>query len=261
MSHFQRPPDQGEEPFGHEIEPATIEGPEPYWAQEPELEPEPEPEPDPGLWADDDAARAGVGTRVTHFRARVRDALAGLDVSQIARPTFTPADPDATEAFDVLDEVPAVAVQDTPSRFAVAPLGYSRPAVDEHIAALEREIAELREQRQDEPPAISITEEIERLGEQTASILVVAHDKAHETTRPAREQAERCVADAADSVVTMTEQARRRLESMDAETDVVWQERSRLLEDARAIATELAALVDRAEARFPEELKTADVQG
>lgn len=253
MSYFQRPADGGEEPSGHDVEQATIEGPAPSWAQEP----------GPGSWADDDddAAGVGVGARMTHFRERVRGALAGLDLGQVGRPTFPPADPDATEAFDVLDEVPAVPVQAPPSRFAVAPLGYSRAAVDEHVAALEREIAELREQRQDEPPAISVTEEIERLGEQTASILVVAHDKAHETTRLAHEQAERCITDAADNAVAITDEAKRRLESMDAETDVVWQERSRLLEDARAVATELAALVDRAEARFPEELKTADVEG
>ena len=168
------------------------------------------------------------------------------------------ADPDETQAFDVLDDVPGAHEDVAPSRFAVAPLGYSRPAVDEHIAALERELSELRATRADEKPAISITEEIERLGEQTASILVVAHDQAHETTRLAQERAERCVTDAADNASAITEQAKRRLEALDVETDVVWQERARLLADARAVAEELIAMVQRAEERFPEEVKAAE---
>ena len=201
-----------------------------------------------------------LATVITHLRDRVRDALAGLELGQVARPITEAGDPDETQAFDVLDDVPAPDEDIAPSRFAVAALGYSRPAVDEHIAVLERELAELRARRPDEKPVMSITEEIERLGEQTASILVVAHDQAHETTRLAQERAERCVTDAADNAAAITEQAKRRLEALDVETDVVWQERARLLADARAVAEELTAMVQRAEERFPEEPRTADVE-
>jgi cell division septum initiation protein DivIVA len=137
---------------------------------------------------------------------------------------------------------------DEPSRFPVAQRGYSRAAVDEHLLGLERQLAELRAQR---PPAISITEELERIGEQTASILVVAHDQAHETTRQAQEQAERCVADAAANAVAITSQAKQRLRELDAETDSVWRERERLLEDVRVVSAALAALADQASERFP----------
>jgi len=41
---------------------------------------------------------------------------------------------------------------------------------------------------------------------------------------------------------------------------VVWQERARLLADARAVAQELTAVVARAEERFPGEPRTADVE-
>jgi len=135
-----------------------------------------------------------------------------------------------------------------PSRFPVTPLGYSRAAVDEHLLGLERQLAELRAQR---PPAISITEELERIGEQTASILVVAHDQAHETTRQAQEQAERCVADAAANAATITSKAKQRLRELDSETDSVWRERERLLEDVRVVSAALAALADQASERFP----------
>jgi DivIVA protein len=267
VSYFRRPPDGGEQPAGHDVE--TAHTPEPYWASGPFAENEPEPDheswPADASWAGEadgevDDARPRVGARKTHLRDRVRNALAGLELGQVARPGASAADPDETQAFDVLDDVPGADEAVAPSRFAVAPLGYSRPAVDEHIAALERELSELRATRADEKPVMSITEEIERLGEQTASILVVAHDQAHETTRLAQERAERCVTDAADNASAITEQAKRRLEDLDVETDVVWQERARLLADARAVAEELTAMVQRAEERCPEEERTADAQ-
>ena len=266
MSYFQRPPEAGEQPTGHDGEPVTADAPPPYWASGPFAESESESESDPESWAEswpgDEGpgdTRPGVSARMTHLRERVRDALAGLELGQVARPMAPVADPDETQMFDVLDEVPSPQEGPAPSRFAVAPLGYSRPAVDEHIAALEHELSELRVKRADETPAISITEEIERLGEQTASILVVAHDKAHETTRLAQQRAQRCVTDAADNATAITDQAKRRLEALDVETDVVWQERARLLADAGAVAHELTAMVARAEERFPEEPRTTAV--
>jgi cell division septum initiation protein DivIVA len=142
-----------------------------------------------------------------------------------------------------------------PSRFAVAPLGYNRTAVDEHLADLERELSdlgrELAELRAHREAPMSVTEELERIGEQTASILVVAHDKAHETTRRAEEQAERCIADAAANAVAITEEAKQRLRELDTETDSVWRERERLLEDVRAVSAALASLADQASERFP----------
>ena len=134
------------------------------------------------------------------------------------------------------------------SRFPLAPFGYNRTAVDEQIARLERELDELRAKHE---PMGSITDELERIGEQTASILVVAHDQAHETTRLAEQQAERCVADAAANAVHITAEAKAKLRDLDAETDAVWRERERLLEDVRVVSTALANLADQASERFP----------
>ncbi len=141
-----------------------------------------------------------------------------------------------------------------PSRFPLSPFGYNRTAVDLHLASLERELSELRANH---GPAVSITDELERIGEQTASILVVAHDKANETTRLAQEQAERCVADAAANAVAITAQAKHRLRELDAETDSVWRERERMLEDVRGVSAALASLADRAQERFPADVDAA----
>jgi len=145
-------------------------------------------------------------------------------------------------------EPPADSGDADPARFPLAPFGYNRTAVDEHLAGLERELEELRSKH---APMASITDELERIGEQTASILVVAHDQANETTRLAQEQAERCVADAAANAVQMTADAKAKLSDLDAETDAVWRERERLLEDVRVVSAALTNLADQASERFP----------
>jgi hypothetical protein len=163
------------------------------------------------------------------------------------------AEHDVLSEFDADDE-PSAAAGPEP-RFPLVRYGYSQADVDRRLDELGREVAdrerEMKELRDQVKPPMSITEEIERIGEQTASILVVAHDQAHETTRRAREQAERCIADAAANAVAMTAEAKERLRELDDETDSVWRERERLLEDTRAVSERLGSLVDEALARFP----------
>ena len=150
------------------------------------------------------------------------------------------------------EPLPELMGGDGSARFAVTPLGYNRQAVDEHIAGLERELAELRESGGPavEPP-MSVQEELERIGEQTASILVVAHDKAHETTRIAQQQAERCIADANTNAAAITAEAERKVRELKAETEAVRRRRERLIADARNVAAAIAPLADEAEGRFP----------
>ena len=63
---------------------------------------------------------------------------------------------------------------------------------------------------------------------------------------------ELCVADAASNAVMITAQAKSQLRELDNETDAVWRERSRLLEDARTVGAALIALAEEAAERFPE---------
>jgi hypothetical protein len=137
---------------------------------------------------------------------------------------------------------------DVPGRFPTALRGYDRDAVDRHVSELEAELARLREGA---AAPMSISEEIERLGEQTASILVTAHDKAYETAREAQHQAARAVTEAAHDAERITAEAQRRLRELDEETDAVWRERERLLADVRDVSATLASLADAAQERFP----------
>jgi hypothetical protein len=170
------------------------------------------------------------------------------------RQAATDGEVDGDPMYELVD---GPETNDAAPRFPLARFGYNRVAVDQQLAELERELGELRTRV--EPP-ISINEEIARLGEQTASILVVAHDKAQETTRLAQEQADRCIADAASNAVAITAQAKERLRELDGETDSVWRERERLIEDVRAVSVALGSLAEQATERFPAEPKTLDGQ-
>jgi hypothetical protein len=228
-----------------------------------------------------------VGARLAGFRERISGALSNLDrgrLDQLGLDSGAHLDevpdvvgelhgeeygmePDAGRATEYIDQIEPESEDADPAEghtFPVGRLGYNRAAVDARIAELEAELTELRAM----PPQPTITEEIERLGEQTASILVVAHDQAHqttqaaeqkakETTRLAQEQADRCIADAASNAVAITEKAKRELRELDEETDSVWRERTRLLEDARTVGHALITLTDESAARFPAEGKSA----
>jgi cell division septum initiation protein DivIVA len=177
--------------------------------------------------------------------------LAGRFANWMTGADRLPVDETSPTAEPLMDrgaEPPAPSDEDESARFPLAPFGYNRAAVDEHVARLERELEQLRAKH---APMASITDELERIGEQTASILVVAHDKAHETTRLAQEQAERCVADAAANAVQITAEAKAKLRELDAETDAIWRERERLLEDVRVVSAALANLANQASERFP----------
>jgi cell division septum initiation protein DivIVA len=244
-------------------------------------------EQDEEQYGEDHGAARPVGTRRAGFRERISGALANLDRGRLDQLSID-SGAHLDEVHDVVGELHGAGYEmdadgggetqyidltepesedadpaDGPA-FPVGRLGYNRAAVDSRIAEVEAELAELRAI----PPQPSITEEIERLGEQTASILVVAHDQAHattqqaeekaqETTRLAQEQADRCVADAASNAVAITEKAKRELKELDEETDTVWRERTRLLEDARTVGQQLIALTEEAAARFPAEGKPA----
>jgi cell division septum initiation protein DivIVA len=170
-----------------------------------------------------------------------------------------PALPAADEQVD--EPLPELMGGEGSSRFPVAPLGYNRQAVDEQFADLESELTELREALAQGTPGnapMSIQEELERIGAETASILVVAHDKAHETTQMAEERAERCIADAAANAVAITEEATRKLQELEVETNGVADRRERLIADVRNISGSLQSLADDAERRFAEQPTSAE---
>lgn len=135
--------------------------------------------------------------------------------------------------------------------FPVVRSGYDRKTVDAYIGELEREIDELRARPSSSENAVS--DEIKRIGEQTAAILQTAHQQAHDTRMKAQTEADKCLSDAAANAIAMNEDAKQKLRHLDSETDAVWHERVRLIEDVRTVATALFTLAEEASDRFPSE--------
>jgi len=206
-----------------------------------------------GMAYDEPAKRRSPGTFFADLGDRLAKGFTAIDRPADDEPRWDPHE-DPYDPYDEPDQ-PTVAA-DVPAweqdrkRFPTALHGYDRDAVDTHLAALEREMADLRAQRS---PAPAIEEELERLGAETSAVLRVAHEQAAEITRRAQVQADRCVADAAANAVAMTEDAKRKLRQLDTETDAVWAERGRLIEDVRNVATSLFSLAEDASDRFPED--------
>ncbi|MGH2883633.1 MAG: DivIVA domain-containing protein, partial [Solirubrobacteraceae bacterium] len=202
---------------------------------------------------DEPAKRRSPGTFFADLGDRLARGFNGFDRPQ--------SDEQEWEPYDEEDlDQPTAAVETVPpaeparKRFPTALHGYDRDAVEDYIDGLEHEIgqmaAKLSAQRS---PTAAIDAELARVGEETSAILKVAHEQAAEITRRARVEADRCVQDAAANAVAMTEDAKRKLRQLDSETDAVWAERVRLIEDVRNVATSLFSLAEDASDRFPED--------
>ena len=199
----------------------------------------------PGTAIEETEKRRPPFSRFGELSERVTRAFGGFDRSRAELPAW-----ESGEDLDYLSGGETVSWPAPEQRFPVVRNGYDCAAVDEQLVEIERELIELKVHRS---PSAAVAAEIDRIGEQTAAILQTAYEQAAEITRDAREQADKCVADAATNAVSITEEANRRLGELDRETDTVWQERARLIEDARGVATALFTLAEEAAERFPAE--------
>jgi hypothetical protein len=181
----------------------------------------------------------------SRFGERVTRAFGGFDRTRSELPAW-----ESGEDLEYLSDSETVSWQPPEVRFPVVRNGYDCATVDQQLAEIERELVDLKAHRS---PSAAVAAEIDRIGEQTAAILQTAYEQAAEITRGAHEQADKCVADAASNAVAITEDANRRLGELDRETDTVWQERVRLIDDARGVATALLTLAEEAAERFPAE--------
>jgi cell division septum initiation protein DivIVA len=154
-----------------------------------------------------------------------------------------------------LETPPPLACDEPMPRFPITRHGYDCAAVHKHVAELEqeridldRELAELHART---PSKGDVAGEMARIGKQTSAILIAAHEQAKETTQHAKEEADRCIADAASNLVATTADTQRQLRDLETEKLSLGRERDRLVEDIRSIAASLTSLADDAAERFP----------
>jgi DivIVA domain-containing protein len=136
--------------------------------------------------------------------------------------------------------------------------GYDRGAVDAYVERTSVMIAELHATR---TPDGAVRRALERVGEQVADILRRAHETAERVTVQSRHEAEDRLQEAAEEARRITIGAKTQLHQLDADTDKVWAERERIIQDARTLAAELMQLADAAMERFPPGDEVAELDG
>jgi DivIVA domain-containing protein len=176
----------------------------------------------------------GVGARLARLFSPVRTGDEGLqETVEFA--------PDGAEAAPAEAWAP---------RFATVWRGYDPEAVDSYVGALEDELAAVRAEH---VPQHAVQAEIERISNDTAEIIRVAHEKAEAIASRARAQADLMLAEAQAQAEATTRDAEVRRRTLDADTDLIWHERTRLLEDTRKLADCMLSVADDAVERFPPE--------
>jgi cell division septum initiation protein DivIVA len=152
------------------------------------------------------------------------------------------------------DPVPAVADVD----FPIALRGYDRLAVDAYVRSTSQLVAELQATHS---PEAAVRRALERVGEAVSDILKRAHDTASQITAQSRSEAEDRLDAAREEAAEITAGAERRLRELDVETDRIWAERHRIVEDAQQLARQLLELAQSAAERFPAAEEAAGEDG
>jgi hypothetical protein len=191
----------------------------------------------------------------------------------------------ASSEHELIQEItaPFAAVRQDPDTdpgeadFPIVLRGYDRVAVDAYIRQTRQVIDDLRATSS---PEAAVRRALERVGEEVSGILQRAHDTAEKITTQSRSEAEdrlqtaraeaaKIKAEAESELeqagrdaVEIRASAEQKLTDLDAETDRIWAERHRIVEDTRELSRQLLALTESAAERFPpaEDTVTGETQ-
>src|SRR3954465_12030550 len=153
----------------------------------------------------------------------------------------------ATLPRDVADEEIA-GIRDV--SFPIVMRGYDRAAVDAYVTRVNRIIAELQVSRS---PQSAIRHALDQVSDETRGILERAHETAEDIVARSRSDAADRVDRAEREARALGNEAEARVRELEADTDVVDRERTRLIEDVRVIAEELNRVAGEAAGRFEPE--------
>ncbi len=150
-----------------------------------------------------------------------------------------------TAPLDRLPDDPVAAVN---ADFPAALRGYDRLAVDAYVKRTSQLVAELQATRS---PEAAVRRALERVGEQISGILQRAHETAEQITAQSRREAEDRLEQVRTEAREIAAAAQQRVSDLDTDTDRIWIERHRIVDDARELARQLQALAQDAAERFP----------
>ncbi|MGN6866838.1 MAG: DivIVA domain-containing protein [Solirubrobacteraceae bacterium] len=151
-----------------------------------------------------------------------------------------------TAPLSTLPDDPVPVVADV--EFPVVLRGYDRASVDEYVQRTSQLVAELQATRS---PEAAVRRALERVGDEVSGILQRAHETAGRITAQSRSEAEDRLEAARREAAQIVMRAEERVRELDAETDRIWSERHRIVEDTRDLARELLTVTDSAADRFP----------
>jgi cell division septum initiation protein DivIVA len=134
--------------------------------------------------------------------------------------------------------------------FPIVLRGYDRAAVDAYVIRVTELVAELQAVRS---PKAAVKKALDRVGRETASILQHAQEAADEMTAQSRSRAEERRREAEREAARIVGDAHEQVRRLDSDTEALWAERRRLIEDVQRIADALRDSADAALARFPAE--------
>src|SRR3954468_4146063 len=146
----------------------------------------------------------------------------------------------AIDAYETREEPP----------FPLVIRGYDRRSVDEYLEAATARLAELEALQS---PSLAVQEALERVANDTGSILKEAHETADGVLSRAHEEADRLMREAREEADRTIASAEARVRQIAIDTDALWQEGVRLIDDSRAVAASLTGIADAAAERFPAE--------
>lgn len=150
-------------------------------------------------------------------------------------------DPDPT--LDALGDV----------RFPVVRRGYDRGAVDAYVTRVSLRLAELESASS---PQDAIQRALDEVGQETAGILRQAQETARQMTTRAEAQARERLQHAVREAGRLLTDAEADVRRLDKDTDRIWAERQRLIDDVRRLAESLLGMADDALDRFPPDATT-----
>jgi cell division septum initiation protein DivIVA len=158
----------------------------------------------------------------------------------------------------VIEDSPGVTSRqraDRERRFPWSLRGYRRSAVDQHIAGLEHELCELDRELAELRAAATLREEVanemRRIGEETAGVLIEAHHQQETIVRTAEERAHRLVSEATAKATAITAEGEARIRELEEQRVAAHHERDRLLDSALAASAAIADVVQAAHRQVP----------
>jgi DivIVA domain-containing protein len=134
--------------------------------------------------------------------------------------------------------------------FPITLRGYDRAAVDAYVARVIELVAELHAVSS---PRAAVRRALDRVGEQTATILQEAQKAADDLTARSRARADERVQEGEREAAQLVADAEKRIRELDENTEALWRERMKLIDDTRHLAVRLEAIADDATAAFPPE--------